>query len=43
MISSIGSTPPPPPPQGGSTQQLSTDQESLISETLANYDADNLT
>ena len=45
MISSInsGMTMPPPPPKGGSEQNLTEVQQNLISETLSEYDVDNLT
>lgn len=46
MLDSIGSSgfmPPPPPSSSSSTAaSLTSDQQSLIEETLANYDADNL-
>ncbi|MFT2091221.1 hypothetical protein [Paraglaciecola sp. 2405UD69-4] len=44
MVDSIGSASfrPPPPPSGGQSN-LTDDQTSLIEETLAGYDADNLT
>lgn len=34
---------PPPPPKGGSEQNLTDAQQNLISETLSEYDVDNLT
>ncbi|WP_158968549.1 hypothetical protein [Paraglaciecola sp. L3A3] len=45
MIDSIGGGAgmPPPPPRSGGQQSLTEEQTSLIEETLANYDADNLT
>ena len=44
MIESMNSMSvrPPPPPSANSAKSLSEDDASLISETLANYDADNL-
>lgn len=44
MIDSIssGSFRPPPPPSSNSSASLSEEQSSLISETLSNYDPDNL-
>lgn len=43
MIDSIGSSSFMPPPPKQSSASLSSDQQSLIEETLANYDAENLT
>lgn len=46
MVDSIGSAsfrPPPPPSGAGGQSSLTDDQASLIEETLAGYDADNLT
>lgn len=44
MISSItsGIGHQPPPPKANSTSQITSDQQALIEETLAQYDADNL-
>ena len=46
MMSSISSGvgfQPPPPPKANTDSQLTSDQQSIIEETLAQYDADNLT
>ncbi|MEP0357092.1 hypothetical protein [Paraglaciecola sp.] len=46
MVDSVGSAsfrPPPSPPGAGGQSSLTDDQTSLIEETLASYDADNLT
>jgi hypothetical protein len=45
MIGSVntGMSMPPPPPKGGSEQSLTEEQQSIISETLSQYDVDNLT
>jgi len=44
MIDGISSmTMPPPPPRGQGAASLSEEQKELISETLSDFDADNLT
>ncbi len=41
-ISNVTQQPPPPPPRGGGSKELSSDQEALLEEVLAEYDLENL-
>lgn len=43
MINAISSGMPPPPPRAGTDQNLTEDQQNVISETLSKYDVENLT
>jgi len=43
MINAMSSGMMPPPPRTGTEQNLTEDQQSLITETLSQYDVENLT